>query len=100
MKSDYIDREPQYLVKEAKTVIEKLTKIGFYVKIREDTKLMRPVSHYRYDKIEMYKGAELKIMVRRYYMSYWANRRICMTDGELSPAVKGKLYYERVNVVA
>ena len=33
-------------------------------------------------------------MIRRYYMSYWNNRRICSANGELPPAVKRKRYYE------
>ena len=54
----------------------------------------------RNDKSENYTVAELKTMVWRYYMSYWANRRICTANGGLPPAAKRKLYYERVNMVA
>lgn len=45
-------------------------------------------------KSEDYTVAELKTMIRRYYMSYWNNRRICSANGGLPPAVKRKRYYE------
>lgn len=45
-------------------------------------------------KSEDYTVSKLKTMIRRYYMSYWNNRRICSANGELPPAVKRKRYYE------
>jgi len=48
----------------------------------------------RGDKSENYTMEELKTMIWRYYMGYWANRRICTANGGLPPAVKRKLYYE------
>lgn len=48
----------------------------------------------RGDKSENYTMEELKTMIWRYYMGYWANRRICTANGGLPPAVKRRLYYE------
>lgn len=36
---------------------------------------------------------ELKIKIWRYFMSYWNNRRICLTNGGLPPMVKRRKYY-------
>ena len=50
----------------------------------------------REDKPENYTMRELKTMIWRYYMSYWANRRICTANGGLPPATRRKLYYDRI----
>ena len=49
---------------------------------------------------EIYTMAELKTKIWRYFMSYWANRRICTANGGLPPAVKRKLYYGNVFLAA
>ncbi|RGG76618.1 DDE-type integrase/transposase/recombinase, partial [Ruminococcus sp. AF17-1AC] len=54
----------------------------------------------RGDKSEKYTMRELKTMIWRYYMSYWANRRICTANGGLPPAVRRKLYYDHIFLVA
>ena len=54
----------------------------------------------RNDKSENYTIEELKTMVWRYFMSYWANRRICTANGGLPPAVKRKRYYESLKLAA
>ncbi len=54
----------------------------------------------RDDKPENYTMAELKTKIWRYYMSYWANRRICTANGGLPPAVKRRLYYNEATLVA
>ena len=54
----------------------------------------------RNDKSENYTVAELKTKIWRYYMSYWANRRICTANGGLPPAVKRKLYYDVIKIAA
>ena len=54
----------------------------------------------RGDKRENYTKAELKTMIWRYYMSYWANRRICTVNGGLPPSVKRRLYYDGVSIAA
>ena len=54
----------------------------------------------RGDKSEKYTMKELKTMIWRYYMSYWANRRICTANGGLPPAVRRKLYYDHIFLVA
>lgn len=54
----------------------------------------------RGDKSENYTVSELQTLIWRYYMSYWANRRICTTNGGLPPAVKRQLYYESISAAA
>ena len=54
----------------------------------------------REDKSENYTMRELKTMIWRYYMSYWTNRRICTANGGLPPAVRRKLYYDHIFLVA
>lgn len=54
----------------------------------------------RGDKSENYTKLELKTMIWRYYMSYWANRRICTANGGLPPAVKRKRYYQAETLAA
>ena len=54
----------------------------------------------REDKPENYTMKELKTMIWRYYMSYWANRRICTDNGGLPPAARRKLYYDHIFLVA
>ena len=36
---------------------------------------------------------QLKTTIRRYYMSYWNNRRICSSIGGMHPAEKRRRYY-------
>lgn len=40
---------------------------------------------------------ELKILIWRYFISYWNNRRICSANGGLPPMVKRQRYYESLN---
>lgn len=39
---------------------------------------------------------ELKVLVWRYFMSYWNNRRICSTNGGLPPMVKRRQFYDSI----
>lgn len=43
---------------------------------------------------------ELKILIWRYFISYWNNRRICSANGGLPPMVKRQRYYESLNTAA
>jgi transposase InsO family protein len=43
---------------------------------------------------------ELKVLVWRYFISYWNNRRICSANGGLPPAIKRRRYYESLNLAA
>lgn len=43
---------------------------------------------------------DLKILIWRYFISYWNNRRICSANGGLPPMVKRQRYYESLNKVA
>ena len=56
--------------------------------------------YIRDDKTENYTMAELKTMIRRYFMSYWANRRICTSNGGLPPALMRKRYFENFSIAA
>ena len=52
------------------------------------------------DKPENYTMKDLNTMIWRYYMSYWANRRICTANGGLPPADRRKLYYDHIFLTA
>ena len=47
-----------------------------------------------------YTVEELKIMIWRYFMSYWNNRRICSSIEGMPPAVKRRRYYENLKIAA
>lgn len=47
----------------------------------------------RYDTKKML-VKDVKVLIWRYFISYWNNRRICSSNGGLPPAVKRKRYYE------
>ena len=49
----------------------------------------------RYDTKNM-TTEELKVLVWRYFMSYWHNRRICSTNGGLPPMVKRRQFYDSI----
>ena len=63
-------------------------------------RIKEELSYSRGDKLENYTISELKPMILRYYMSYWANRRICTANGGLPPAVKRRIYYDHASIVA
>lgn len=105
------DRGSQYTSKEYRTVIQKYGLVqsmnsaggrchdnarceSMWARMKEE------MFYSRNDKSENYTIAELKTMIWRYYMSYWTNRRICSANGGFPPAVKRKLYYQRMNKVA
>lgn len=46
----------------------------------------------RYDTEKM-TTEELRVLIWRYFISYWNNRRIYSTNGGLPPMVKQKKYY-------
>ena len=43
---------------------------------------------------------ELKVLIWRYFFSYWNNRRICSANGGLPPMVKRRRYYSSLNMAA
>jgi len=51
----------------------------------------------RYDTEKML-VSELKVIIWRYFISYWNNRRICSSNEGLPPMVKRKQYYESLNI--
>ena len=53
----------------------------------------------RYDTKKM-TTEELKVLVWRYFMSYWNNRRICSTNGGLPPMVKRRQFYDAIAATA
>lgn len=42
--------------------------------------------------------SELKVIIWRYFISYWNNRRICSSNEGLPPMVKRKQYYASLNI--
>lgn len=53
----------------------------------------------RYD-TERMTVEELKVLIWRYFISYWNNRRICSANGGLPPMLKRKRYYEALKLAA
>ena len=53
----------------------------------------------RYDTEQM-TVEELKVLVWRYFISYWNNRRICSANGSLPPMQKRRQYYEALELAA
>ena len=53
----------------------------------------------RYDTKQM-TVEELKILIWRYFLSYWNNRRICSANGGLPPMIKRRQYYETLELAA
>ncbi|SCY75182.1 integrase core domain-containing protein, partial [Butyrivibrio sp. INlla14] len=43
---------------------------------------------------------ELKVIIWRYFISYWNNRRICTSNNGLPPMVKRKRYYDSLAMAA
>lgn len=43
---------------------------------------------------------ELKVLIWRYFLSYWNNRRICSDYGGLPPMIKRRQYYEALEPAA
>ena len=53
----------------------------------------------RYDAEQM-TVEELKVLIWRYFLSYWNNRRICSANGGLPPMLKRRQYYEALELAA
>ena len=53
----------------------------------------------RYDTKQM-EVEELKVLIWRYFLCYWNNRRICSANGGLPHMVKRRQYYEALDVAA
>lgn len=53
----------------------------------------------RYDTEQM-TVEELKVVIWRYFISYWNNRRICSANGGLPPMLKRKQYYDSLKLAA
>ena len=53
----------------------------------------------RYDTKQM-TVEELKVLIWRYFLSYWNNRRICSANGGVPPVVKRRQYYETLERAA
>lgn len=62
-------------------------------------RLKTELPYDRYDAREM-TVEELKVLIWRYFLSYWNNRRICTANGGLPPMVKRRQYYEALDVAA
>ena len=53
----------------------------------------------RYDTQKM-TTEELKVLIWRYFMSYWNNRRICSRNGGLPPMVKRQQFYDSLDAAS
>ena len=53
----------------------------------------------RYDTEKML-VEDVKVLIWRYFISYWNNRRICSANGGLPPAIKRQQYYEALGKAA
>ena len=53
----------------------------------------------RYDTKQM-TVEEIKVLIWRYFLSYWNNRRICSANGGLPPMIKRRQYYETLELAA
>ena len=53
----------------------------------------------RYDTRQM-TIEELKVLIWRYFLSCWNNRRICSANGGVPPVVKRRQYYETLERAA
>ena len=51
-------------------------------------------------KFENYTIEALKMIVLRYFMSYWSNRRICSAIGGIPPAVKRRRFFSALTIAA
>ena len=62
----------------------------------------RMKSELLYDRYEPEKITveEPKVLIWRYFFSYWNNRRICSANGGLPPMVKRARYYRSPRVAA
>ena len=63
-------------------------------------RMKEEIFYSRKRRSEEYTIEELKCMIWRYFMSYWANRRICSANGGLPPSIKRKRYYESISEAA
>ena len=43
---------------------------------------------------------ELRVLIWRYFISYWNNRRICSANGGLPPMIKRQRYYQSLGLAA
>jgi len=53
----------------------------------------------RYDTQKM-TTEELKVLIWRYFMSYWNNRRIFSRNGGLPPMVKRQQFYDSLDAAS
>lgn len=60
---------------------------SMWARLKEELFYSRGVKSTRYT------VAELKVMIWRYYMSYWNNRRVCSSNKGLPPMIKRERYY-------
>ena len=63
------------------------------------TQMKRELLYSRYNTENM-TIAELKILIWRYFISYWNNRRICSANGGLPPIIKRQRYYQSLELAA
>ena len=62
-------------------------------------RLKTELLYYRYDS-EKLTVSELKSLIWRYFISYWNNRRICISNEGLPPMIKRQRYYDSLYIAA
>lgn len=104
------DRGTQYTSKEYRKAIKKhrinqsMNSAGgrCHDNARCESMWARMKTELLYDRYESKKMTveELKVLIWRYFFSYWNNRRICSANGGLPPMVKRKRYYSSLDMAA
>ena len=85
---------------EKSQALKSLNPCGFSLVLSNQPHGFRKLFYSRSRKSTDYTVEELKIMIWRYFMSYWNNRRICSSIGGMPPAVKRRRYYENLKIAA
>lgn len=104
------DRGTQYTSKEYRKAIKKhrinqsMNSAGgrCHDNARCESMWARMKTELLYDRYESKKMTveELKVLIWRYFFSYWNNRRICSANGGLPPMAKRKRYYSSLDMAA
>ena len=62
-------------------------------------RMMTELLYGRYDTEQM-TVEEVKVLIWRYFLSYWNNLRLCSANGGLPPMLKQRQYYEVLELAA
>lgn len=68
--------------------------------LREHVARIKTELLYDYYDVERMTVEELKVLIWRYFLSYWNNRRICSANDGLPPMLKRRQYFEALELAA